>query len=84
MRRGVRIFCLADGPAAHVGVLGAAALVLAADVLAPRIVKPTAYNNEISAQLLGLREYIEQDAAAGGKLTPEQAGRCCPTPMCSA
>lgn len=53
-------------------VLGAAALVLAAAMLAPRIVKPTAYNNEISAQLLGLREYIEQDAAAGGKLTPEQ------------
>ena len=45
---------------------------LAAAVLAPRIVKPTAYNNEVSAQLLGLREYIEQDAAAGGRLTPEQ------------
>lgn len=53
-------------------VLGAAALVLAAAVLAPRILKPTAYNNEVSAQLLGLREYIEQDAAAGGRLTPDQ------------
>ena len=53
-------------------VLGGGRAGLAAAVLAPRIVKPTAYNNEISAQLLGLREYIEQDAAAGGKLTPEQ------------
>ena len=59
-------------------VLGTTALVLAAAVLSPRIVKPTAYNNEISAQLLGLREYLEQDAASGDKLAPEQGWELLP------
>lgn len=59
-------------------VLGTAALVLAAAVLSPRIVRPTAYNNEISARLLGLRQYLEQEAVSDDSLSPEQGWELLP------